>query len=300
MGRNLHAIMLMVVSMLCFSAMEAMAKGLVATYPVVPLLAIRSGMVVALLIIYGLYMDGFKAFHTARPGIHLIRMVACFASPYFFLLALKEIPLADATVIYFSGAFFITALSKPILKEPVDMHRSLATVCGFIGVIIVIQPNFNAIEMGSLYALLTALFHALAILLGRLVSDTENTFKLVFSGNLGLLLGAAILLPWHWAPAAPSNLGYIFILTMLGLAAHCLIIYSFSKAPVGTVAPFEYTGVIWAAGLGYFFFQEIPTLNVIFGALIVTLSGIYVIFCENRAISRRFPSFSRRLKSSAN
>ena len=267
----------MILSVLCISVMDAVAKDLVQRYPVMPLLAVRAAMVVTALFLFGLYRNGWRSFHTRKPAVHLLRMVTAIMAPAFNFLALRDLPLTDATVIFFGAVFFITGLSWPVLGEKVGLHRSLAVIVGFLGVVIVIQPSFDSIRSGAIFALLAAFSYAMFILLSRKMSTTESTFQLVFSGNLGILLGSCFFVPTQWVPLEPADFSWIALMAVAGLGSHILLVKAFSMADVGTLAPFEYTGAIWAVIFGFFIFGEIPTFAVLAGGIVVILSGYYVI-----------------------
>ena len=283
-GHSLQAIFLISLGTFFFAVMDASAKDLVSRYPVMQLLALRSSIVFVILGAVGLYLHGWAAFHTKRPIAHLLRMIACVASPYLFFLSLIDTPLTDATVIFFSSTFFLTALSWPVLGEKVGILRSMAVIMGFAGVVIVIEPAFQGFHTGAVLTLGASFFNAVALIMGRYMSETESTFKLVFSGNLGVLVSCLAVIPWIGGvvPFAAVDAPPLLILALFGLCAHLLLTRSFALAPVGTVAPFEYLQVIWAAMIGFAYFGEVPTGRTVLGAGIVILAGLVVIWRENR------------------
>ena len=91
-------------------------------------------------------------------------------------IGLTYLPLAEATAIGFVAPLFITILSVPILKEKVGIHRWLAILIGFTGVIIIIRPGGEFWQFVSIMPLLGAIFFALFQIFTRLLSGTEKTF----------------------------------------------------------------------------------------------------------------------------
>lgn len=273
----------MVVGIFLLSVMDAVAKWLVKdTLDPLQLIAVRSWFVITVLFVYYSLKKRRTEITPTRPVEQGIRGLLGFLAPYCFFKSLQTLPLADATVIFFSGIFMITALSWPLLKEKVGVHRWSAVIAGFIGVLIAMNPQGGGHTIGYVYCLIGSLTYALLFISGRWLSKTESVISLVFSFNLGLAVICTLLVPLVWVPMTGNLLVIVFLFSMLALSGHICLTTAFSKAPVGVVSPFEYSGLIWTVLLGYLFWNEIPTFNVIIGAIIIVGCGLYVIYRESK------------------
>lgn len=280
---HLQGIFYMVAGIFLLSCMDAMAKWLVKeTLDPVQLIAVRSWFVILVLFVYYSLKNKRSEIVPNRPVAQGVRGLFGFFAPYFFFKSLQTLPLADATVIFFSGIFMITALSRPLLRESVGLQRWCAVVVGFIGVVIAMDPQGTGQSIGYVYCLIGSLTYALLFISGRWLSRTETVISLVFSFNLGMAVTSSLLVPLIWVPMSAQLLVTVFLFSMLALAGHVCLTTAFSKAPVGVVAPFEYTGIIWTVMLGYIIWKDIPAGNVIIGAIIIVFCGLYVIYRESK------------------
>lgn len=282
---HIQGIVYMVAGIFLLSVMDAVAKWLVKeTLDPIQLITVRSWFVITVLFGYYSLTNKRTEITPNRPIAQGIRGLLGFLAPYCFFKSLQTLQLADATVIFFSGIFMITALSWPLLKEKVGVHRWSAVIVGFLGVIIAMNPEGGGQTIGYIYCLIGSLTYALLFITGRLLSKTESVISLVFSFNLGLAITCTLLVPLVWVPMSVNLLVIVFLFSMLALSGHICITTAFSKAPVGVVAPFEYTGIIWTVLLGYLVWSEIPAINVVVGAMIIVCCGLYVIYRESRPI----------------
>ena len=273
----------MISGIFLLSVMDAVAKWLVKdTLDPIQLITVRSWFVISVLFVYYSLKKRRVDITPNRPVAQGIRGLFGFLAPYCFFKSLQTLPLADATVIFFSGIFMITALSWPLLKEKVGRHRWSAIMVGFMGVVIAMDPKGGGQSIGYIYCLIGSLTYALLFISGRWLSKTESVISLVFTFNLGLAVVCTLLVPLVWVPMTINLLGVVFLFSMLALSGHICLTTAFSKAPVGVVAPFEYTGIIWTVLLGYFIWNEIPASNVILGAFIIVICGLYVIYRESK------------------
>ncbi len=287
-GNNLAGIANMLAGIGFLSLMDGAAKWMVgAEYSVVQIVAVRSWIIVALLFLWVPRTGGLKALRSRRAGAHLVRIACGFGALYFFFSSLKALPLADATVIFFGATFIMTALSAVALGERVGLHRWGAVVIGFAGVYVAARPPGNVMGLGTLYAVAASLCYALLMLGGRWMGRTEPVFRLVFYYNAGVALIASLFLPFEWRPMPPAHLSALVAMAGLALAGHVLLTRAFNAAPVGVIAPFEYSAIVWAALIGFLVWGDVPADHVYLGASIIVLSGVYVVRREAILARRR-------------
>lgn len=214
--------------------------------------------------------------HMARAGIGLTGMVCGFS-------AVQYLPLTEATALQFTSPLFMTALSALLLAERVGRHRWAAVIVGFVGVLIMARPapgeaNMLGIALGMGGALCTAG----AMVAIRQISDTERGPTIVFYFTLaGVALGAVGSL-FHWVTPDPRTLALLIFAGVIGGVGQMLLTEALRNAPLGVIAPFDYTQLVWAALLGLVVWGELPHPLTLVGAVIVAGSGVYILHRELR------------------
>ncbi len=272
----------------CLAGMDAVAKVLVgADYSVIQILAVRGWIIALALILFLPRLGGLMALRTDQPYKHGLRMAVGFTSPFLFFTALKDLGLADVTVIFFGGAtFLMTALSALWFKESVGPHRWGAITLGFIGVLIAASPTGGVFQAEALYAFASGATYALMVLMTRWLGPNEGTFRPVFYYNVGMAVAATAALPLAFTPMPPVDSATVALMAVLAIGGHFGVTRAFQTASVSLLAPFEYTALLWAALLGYLFWSEVPTANVLVGAAVIFVSGLYLLRREALAVTR--------------
>ena len=217
---------------------------------------------------------------TERPLLQIIRPAFLVCSISSLFIGLTYLPIAEATVIGFVAPLFITALSVPILKEHVDIHRWSAVAIGLVGVIIIIRPGGDLWHLASVMPLLGALFFALFQIITRLLAATERTHTTLFYTGLGGLAWSSLIVPFVWLTPSITHI-FVFLSTgAMGAMAHLCMISAFDRAEASLLAPYNYTKLIWVSVLGYLIFNDVPSLDMWIGAIIIVSAGFYVLYRE--------------------
>ena len=283
-SNNLLGIGLMIMAMLLFVIMDALAKWLVSSQmSAIQLIAIRGWIILPIILLVLAARGQIKELTTRHPLQHILRGCCGFFAPLAFFTSLKSLPLADATVIFFSTTFILTAASAIFLKERVGLHRWSAVLVGFIGVVIAMDPSGGGDLWAYLLVLSAAAIYAMIFVSGKYLSRNDSVVSLVFSLHLGMGLMATLALPWVWVPISLVELGQLSLLAVIALFAHYLFTAAFARADVSALAPFEYTSLLWATSIGYLVWQDIPTREVWIGAGIIITCGLYVVHRESLA-----------------
>lgn len=225
----------------------------------------------------------------------ILRALCAIGSTYFFVAAVKVMPIADALAIVFVEPFIILLIGKLVLGEVVGPRRLGACVVGFVGVLFVIQPSFAAFGTVALFPLGTAFFFALYMLVTRALSRLVHPVAMqlhtavaaaLLCGPL-LAVGAAIDEP-SLAFVLPQGIFWLWVF-FVGLAAtisHMAITYALRFAPSSTLAPLHYLELVTATLFGYLFFQDFPNALTWVGIGIIAVSGLYIIYREQRTESQ--------------
>ncbi len=262
---------------------DANAKWLGASYNPLQILFLRALIALPFVATLAFWLGGRRVLRTAHPGLHLIRGAINVVSAYCFYLGLRLLPLAEATAIAFAAPLFVTALSVLILKERVDAKRWLAVLAGFAGVLIVVRPGTDAFQAATLLPLVTALLYAVMMITARGIGRGEGMLTTTLYIVLGQLVCSAVALPWVWVAPALDDLPYFGAVALFSTLGLALITQGFRIGPASVVAPFDYTGLIWATILGWIFWREAPDAYAYLGALFIAGSGVYIAVRESRA-----------------
>ena len=264
-----------------FTVMDATAKYLAArAYPIGEIDWGRYLFSTLSLPLFLYRFGGFATIRSKRLTLQLLRSFFLLCSTVVFWLAVKFIPLADATAIAFVGPLVLTALSVPFLGEKVGPRRWAAVVVGFGASLIIIRPGFGMAQPAALLPLLSAAVFAGYAICTRLLSATDSwTTTLIWSSLLGLAM-LSVTVPFHWHN--PDLLGWLALafLGIIGSLGHLLLILAYARAPASTLAPFSYVQLIWSTAIGLAWFGNFPDGWTLLGGAIIAASGLYVIHRE--------------------
>lgn len=279
-GNAIPGILWMLATMFVFVVIDALAKYLTASLPVMQVVWARNVFALAfsLLLLRGRGVMLLRA--TRRPGLQLARSALQFTSTTIFFTALYYIPLADAIVIGFVSPLILTALSVPLLGEKVGPRRWAAVIVGFLGVLVIIRPGFGQTHWAMLLPLAMAFSSALYNAVTRMLAGEEHPMTTLWYTTLvGSVLTSAMM-PFLWVAPGLQGWALMVLLGVVGGLGHFLLIKAFSHAPASTLAPFNYSQMIWSIPIGYLLFANLPDGYTLLGAAIIAASGIYTAYRE--------------------
>lgn len=271
-----RGILLMLVAVVLFVAIDTMSKYLGRAYPVVEVTWARYFFH---FLTFALFLRTrlIGAFRTRRPVLQLVRSAFLVAASLFFIKGLTLIPLADASAIIFMAPILVTALSWPILGETVGFKRWISIGAAFLGALVIIRPGTSVMQVGALYPLATSVCYAIYMIATRSLAKTDDSMTTsVFSAFVGAVACSAIV-PFQWV--APSSTDWIVFVAIgvVGGISHFLLILAFEAAPAAVVSPLDYSRLIWAAVVGYLMFGDLPDMWTVAGAGIIVASGLYIL-----------------------
>ena len=267
--------------MTLFSGQDALVKWLTSDYWLIQLLFVRSIVVVVFSGLFIVTTQGKAGFQTTRPGAHVLRTIFNFFAFLTYYMAVTLMPLANATSIALTAPLFMTALSGPLLGEPVGIKRHSIMLIGFIGVLIIIQPTADHLNLeGSLYALSGAFLFAMLAIQTRKMGKTENSELMVFYAALAFTVVTGAMMLFYWETPDLESLLLMITLGCTTVFAQYTIVHAYQYARIHVIAPFEYITVLWAVLIGWFVFAEPPTSTMLAGASLVVLAGLAICWYE--------------------
>ncbi|MBL4906053.1 MAG: DMT family transporter [Sneathiella sp.] len=222
---------------------------------------------------------GFAPLRTKVFKMHLARSCVGITGMLCIFYAITHMPLADAVALTFTRPLFLILLAVVFLGEIVRWRRWLATLVGFVGVVIMVQANAE-VGLASGVALFGALMVALVSVFLKKLSRTEAPTTIMFYfGVIGSLI-SFVPASLVWITPTWEQLAILAVAASFGSGANFCIIRAFSVAEATAVAPFDYTRLIFSGILGFILFSEIPSGWMIVGAGIIVASSLYIVLRE--------------------
>jgi drug/metabolite transporter (DMT)-like permease len=260
--------------------MDSLFKWLSPSFPVMQIVFCRSFFALLPIGVMVARAGGLPILRTRRLGDHAVRSLVGVASLVCFVYAFGHMPLAEAVAIGYAAPIFITALSVPLLGEPVGVRRWSAVCVGFLGVLVMIRPGVGMFEASAFVALLATLFYAVAMIFIRRLGRTESTASIAFYFTLTCAVVSAPFLPVQWVtPDLPQATALVAV-GLIGGIAQLAITAAFRAAPAAVVAPFDYSSMLYVTVIGYVVWGEMPDRLIFAGAAVVIVSGLYILHRE--------------------
>ena len=213
-------------------------------------------------------------------------------------LAVGLLPLPEVVAIGYMAPFMVTILAAMFLGERIRAIRFSALLLGLFGVLLVLLPRLSVLDaatttrletVGVFAALLAAVFSALAQVFARRLVATESTGAIVFYFSCMSTLLALLSLPFGWVIPAPFEFSLLVAGGLLGGVGQILLTESYRYAEVAVIAPFEYSSILLAVVIGYFIFDEVPTVLMLVGVSLIVTAGVVIIWRERRLGITRTP-----------
>ena len=281
-GAGLLAIALFSVGLSVGSIHAGLAKGLSAELPV-------------LMIVWGRYLSFFivsagisiaitgKAL--LRPQLftlQVVRGLAFLTSATCTIAALRGLPLADTIAILFIYPFVATALSAPVLRERLRVAHWLSILGGFIGVLVVMRPEFDGVSIYAVLALMSGVAFGIQLVITRRLSGTATATS---TATYTALVGAIVMstaLPWIWVDLTAHQVMILALIGLIAAGGQFMVVTACNRAPASALAPFGYLEIIGAAIVGYLMFGDVPDAITLSGIAIIVLSGVYIATATRR------------------
>ena len=279
--RNQLVVLYGVASVACFAMMDACVKWL-DQFPVGEVLFARFffGLIPILMLVP---RSEFKTFYkTTRPKLHAFRAVTGTLAIVALFIALREIPLADVVSLTFGGPIFVTLGSIFFLSEKVGIRRWSGVLIGFIGMLMIVKPAYDELNIYYLFPIIFCIFFACVALSIRSLSSTEPNYRIaLYFSLLSMIVGLATL-PFGWIMPSKFDLFLSIFTGIIGSVANILLTVSLRIAEASLVTPTKYLNLVFAILLGYFIWGEIPKVLTLLGAGLIIVSSVIIFMRESQ------------------
>jgi len=285
----------MALSMLCFVSNDALMKLLFSDMSIYQAIFLRGAITVPLIAVIA-WRQGILIIRLARRDRVLVglRMMAEAGATVGFLTALKYMPLANVTAILQVLPLAVTMVAAIFLGEPVGWRRWLAILVGLCGVIIIIRPGTEGFSVHSIWALGAVGCITIREIATRKLSSDLPSLPVALATAVAIALLGAVMMPTEeWAPVSVSGWLCLLGASVAIIGGYLFSVMTIRVGDLGFVAPFRYTAMLWAIGLGLLMFGELPDMATSIGTGIVIVTGLYSLHRERR-VRRPAPAPARQ------
>ncbi len=223
-----------------------------------------------------------QSIKTTQPFLHVARVMAAGVAILCGFTAVINMPLADATAIGFAKSLFVTVFAIILLKETVGIRRWSATLVGFGGVVIMLQPGTSGFNIYGFYAAMAAVAAGLVMVLVRIISRKDLPSTLLFYQGVGVASIVAIPAFMYWQTPSLSQWILLLGVGLSGYFSQLCNIYAYKFGEASLLAPLEYTRILYATIIGLVVFGDLPGVNTVIGATIVVVASAYTIHRERK------------------
>ncbi|MBP1846042.1 drug/metabolite transporter (DMT)-like permease [Rhizobium petrolearium] len=287
-SENSRGALFMALAMAAFTCNDAIVKSITSELGVAQIMAVRGVMATALIYCVARYLGVTLSLKMVMHPLVLLRTFFEIGATLTFLSALAHIEFAAASSIMQSLPLAVTLGAALFLGEPVGWRRWTAISVGFLGVLLIIRPGPEGFTPAALLAVAACFFTASRDLTTRrITADIPTLTVTLFTSFANTVVGVILIAPMGgWQPISTPTLGYLALASVLVFAGYQAVIKAMRVGEISFIAPFRYTGLLWALVIGIFLFGEHPNAYMLTGAAIVIGSGLYTFYRERK---RRSP-----------
>ena len=298
-NNNPKGILLILSGMALFSIQDSLIKYIFEESALYELYFGRTLTALILLFIFLKITSQKLVLKTHYPLLTCCRVICFFFGFSFFYISLTYMSLAMANALFFSSPFFISILAIIFLGEKVGIRRWIAILVGFIGVYIVLNPDFENFNYMKLAPVACALCYAISMTITKITSDKDNVYSQMFHLYIGAI-GISILffiftgkgqfntfsdptfqfILREWFTNPTYAWPYIVVMGFVAAVSFFCVFSAYSVASPSVVSLFEYSLIIWAIIIGYVLFNDVPTIRTFIGVALIIGAGVYIYLRE--------------------
>ena len=283
-----RGIAFIVLAVLTGSVMDALIKYASPQFHTTQIVFFRAAISLIPVAILVWRSGGVRVLATRHPRRHAVRVAWGMIAMFGFFYALGAAPLAQVIAIGFAAPLIMTALGALVLGEVVRARRWTAVIVGFGGVVVILDPaaliaggaDFN---LGLVAALAGAIGYAASSIMVRSLSATDTALAIMFYylASMAAVSGVAMPFFWNWGSTWTDWIPLVLI-GAIGWFVQLGMTQAFRYAEASAVAPFEYLAIVFAVGLGYAVWGEIPDITTYLGSAVIIAAGLYILHRETR------------------
>jgi drug/metabolite transporter (DMT)-like permease len=270
------AALLTTAAFLCVALVGALAK-VSGQYTSTGVLLLFQNLICLLFVIPAAVRGGWSSLRTYKIGLHVLRAATGTACWYALFFAITQIPLANATLLTYSAPLWMPLIAWAVTRRRVAKATWLGAGIGFVGVVLVLQPQGHSFNVGELSALAGALFLAVAMMSVRWLGATEPMIRVLFYYFLLSTVMAIPIAMFDWRPIPIAAWVWLTGLGFAQLLSQILIVVAYRYASAEKVGPFIYSVIVFSALIDWIVWDHPPTLFTYLGMALVIGGGLVAI-----------------------
>ncbi|MBT3371651.1 MAG: DMT family transporter [Rhodospirillaceae bacterium] len=280
---HMRAVVLMLISTLCFTLMHTVIRYAATEGEMHPFEVAFFRNAFGLLAVLPFALRGrAAAFRTRRLKLHALRGTMQVFAMLMFFYALSITPLAKISAVSFTAPLFATLGAIIFLGERIRARRIFALVLGFTGAMVIVRPGLIELDLGAMLVMTSSSIWACAILIIKSLSRTESSLTITTYQNIFLIPFTLVAALFFWTWPSWQMLGLFAVMGMFGSIAHVAMAEALKLAETTAVLPYDFVRLIWASGIGFVVFGEIPEIWTWAGGGLIFASTTYIAFREAR------------------
>ena len=298
-NNNHKGIIYILLGMLALSVQDSIMKYIYTVASMYEVYLIRTVVSFIIIILFLKIVKKPIVFKTQYPLLTFCRVILFFFGFSFFYISLTVLPLINATALFFVTPFLITIFAKFFLKEQIGPRRWSAVIIGFVGVYVILNPDFSNFDYMTLTPILCALCYSLSMIIIKLTSEKDTVYTQTFTFYIGAIIFSIIIyftvgdgqyntidhpasqyIFREWFTNLEASLLLMITMGVTASIAFLFIFTAYRIASPAVVSPFEYSILVWSSLSGWYFFNEIPDVKTIIGILLIVCGGIYIFIRE--------------------
>ncbi len=280
---NRLGILLMSLTALIFALQDGISRHLIEDYSIFQIVMIRYWVMAAFVILVAQRHGGVRAIaKTKLPWLQWARGIVMALEICVTVGAIGLIGLTETHAVFICYPLLIVALSGPILGEHVGWRRWAAIGAGFVGVLIILQPDQGVFSPLAIIPLVGAILFAAYAIMTRYASRYDSAETSRFYTGIGGCVVMTLIGPFFWQPIWGEALLWLLLLCGMSLVGHSLLIKTYDVAEASAVQPFSYLQLPFAAAVGITVFSETLRMNVALGASIIVGAGLFTLWREQQ------------------
>jgi drug/metabolite transporter (DMT)-like permease len=283
------AVALKLSALVLFTTMSALVKALSDDFPPGEMVFFRSLFAIPVIIAWLVWRrELVHGFVVKKPMGHFWRGVLGTSAMGLTFTGLSLLPLPEVTAIGYATPIFTLILAAIMLGERIRMIRIGAVALGLVGVLIMIWPRLGsgtaetAATIGALCVLAATVARAFVQIHIRQLVQVDHPAAIVFYFSLTATLLSGLTVFWGWVIPTWEQAALLVTIGLIGGVAQILVTSSYKFGQASMLAPYDYTTMLFAIVIGYFWFDELPTLVMLGGAALVIAGNVVVILRERQ------------------
>lgn len=262
---------------------DAALKTMASRFHFSQIIFINSSFIILFMAVYGWIKEGKKAFRTKKPGWLLARGTIAQVTALTNIYALPHIHLTTFYTLVFTAPLWVALLASYFLKDKLGKRRLGVILFGFCVILFIFRPGGGMLNIWSLLVLLGTFAYSCQMVMIRHIGSGESRPFMFLCGSVIAVLLAFPFLFTHYVTPTPYEWGLFLMMAITGSIGLLCISYAIQSVPSSSiVTPYHYTQIVWGALLGYYLFHEVPSLETMGGAVLIILSGLYLVYHETR------------------